>query len=199
MSEYIFRIKTRGGLEPDLKIGLKKATAEDATARLRFRLYARDSFSNYGAVFTQYWRKDEPPYGPVVRGCWPVVGSLDFKPARDQATRFQSEETVEIKKETDRLNKEREAQRERIDSFQEQLAGVIHDLRQKLDREKEQRRDFTDQQARPPITPTMETAAAPGKQLLWAFVATTLFAWFSRERSAHQIGRRPARKPVAVA
>jgi hypothetical protein len=99
ISEYIFQIKLING-RPDLEEKLKSAVG------IRFRLYARDSFSNYGRVFTQYYynpdsqtgqlkqpsgwgRKDERPYGPIARGYWPI-GSLDFKPYKSRSAGPQS-------------------------------------------------------------------------------------------------------------
>jgi hypothetical protein len=62
---------------------------------IRFRLYARDAFSNYGKVFTQYyqprgplrwweglirfWRKESQIADPIVQGDWLDPGDLRVK------------------------------------------------------------------------------------------------------------------------
>jgi hypothetical protein len=62
---------------------------------IRFRLYARDSFSNYGKVFTQYyrprgplrwwekpirsWRTESEIADPIVKGDWLAPGDLRVK------------------------------------------------------------------------------------------------------------------------
>jgi hypothetical protein len=59
-SEYVFRVESA------------HAAAMTGEGTIRFRLYARDSFSNYGKVFTQYYPN------PIVTGNYKQPGSLDI-------------------------------------------------------------------------------------------------------------------------
>jgi hypothetical protein len=51
LSEFIFDVKNQNGVQPDLENRMKEDEA------IRFRVYARDSFSNYGKIFTLYYQK----------------------------------------------------------------------------------------------------------------------------------------------
>jgi hypothetical protein len=128
---------------------------------IRFRLYARDAFSNYGKVFTQYYsnlgglpgrlgglgwhrRTGEQRFGPIVRGDWPV-GSSVIGPSQDQTTPLRSKVSDPNAKLISKSQVKLEIERARVASLQEGLADkdkVIDNLRQRLDREREERRNL---------------------------------------------------------